>query len=468
MDTPGLEPPKASAQRPAPPREPRFSALRALPFAILILLYLCVTLAPLALAWAGARPPRPVLDELASGAGMLAFAIILVEFVLSGRFETISRRIGMDVTMRFHQLLARSALALALVHPFLYRSPFNPPYPWDPTRQLTLTGDLEHLATGIAAWVALPAFVLVAIARDRLRIGYETWRLLHGLGAAAIAALILHHALAAGRYSADPALAGLWLVLFAAAMLSLVWVYGVEPLRQKRRPWRVAGVRPAGERVWELTLAPDGHAGLRYEAGQFVWLNIGRTPFTLHENPFSLSSAPAGGADLTFVIKELGDLTRTIGQVAPGTRCFVDGPHGNLVIGGRAEPGIALIGAGVGVAPLLGILRQLRATSDPRPTLLVHGNRTEGRIACRAEIEALQSAPGAELALVLSEPPEGWRGRRGRIDAALIRELMQARPMQDWLFVLCGPPAMMAAVEETLIALGVASSRILSERFTYD
>ena len=113
------------------------------------------------LGWARAQAAN-FWDEIATGAGLLAFAIILVEFVLSGRFRTISRTIGMDVTMRFHQLLARTALALALLHPFLYQSPFNPQLPWDPSRQLTLTHDLGSLGTGILGWVLLVTLIVLS------------------------------------------------------------------------------------------------------------------------------------------------------------------------------------------------------------------------------------------------------------------------------------------------------------------
>ena len=173
---------------------------------LLIPIYLLVVTLPLTLAWTGARLARGFWDEMASGIGMLAFAIILVEFVLSGRFRSVSRRIGMDVTMRFHQLLARTALIFVIAHPFLYQSPLNPQMPWDPTRRLTLTYDLESLSTGILAWILLPAFVLISIGRSRSSYSYEAWRLIHGMGALLIAGLILHHTLAAGRYSKDPVL----------------------------------------------------------------------------------------------------------------------------------------------------------------------------------------------------------------------------------------------------------------------
>lgn len=166
---------------------------------LLLPLYLIIAVAPLVLGHLQGLPPRPMRDEISSGLAMVAFAILLVEFVLSGRFRLVSGRMGMDVTMRLHQLLARTALVFVLVHPFLYATPFNTPLPWDVTRQLTLGLDMGSLVTGLIAWVALPAFVLMSIYRDQLPYRYETWRLMHGLGAAAIAGAAAHHTFAAGR-----------------------------------------------------------------------------------------------------------------------------------------------------------------------------------------------------------------------------------------------------------------------------
>jgi len=439
-----------------------------MPAFALIFLYLCLVFAPLVLAGLSGRPPRPLMDELAAGAGLVAFAILLAEFLLSGRFRAISGRVGMDVTMRFHQLLARSALALALVHPFLYTLPFNRQLPYDPTRQLTLTFEGEGLVTGVLAFALLPSLVVLSIARDKLPYRYETWRLAHGLGALAIAGLVYVHALDAGRYSQDPLMQGLWTGLIALAVLSLVFVYVIKPLAQMRRPWRVAAVRAAATRTWEVTLAPEGHDGLRYRAGQFAWLNIGHTPFSLAENPFSIASAPADGPEIRFLVKELGDFTRTIGAVEVGTRAHLDAPHGHLTLEGRREPGIAFLAGGVGIAPMFALLGQLIREEDPRPTVLVYGNRTAAQIACGEELARIRRRHRTEIVQVLSEPPPDWDGEVGLLDAARIRALFSDAKYRDWLFVLCGPPAMMEIAEDTLIEIGVAPRRILAERFRYD
>jgi len=435
---------------------------------LLLSIYLVIVLLPLALSWMGGRPPRSVWDELASGAGMLAFAIILAEFLLSGRFRAVSTRIGMDVTMRFHQLLARSALVLALVHPYLYRAPFNPPYPWDVTRQLTLSTDVAGIVAGFLAWMFLPALVLLAIDRDQGGFRYETWRLMHGLGAALTAGLVLYHTLNSGRDSQDPVLARVWIGLFLIALASLAFVYLAKPVLKRLSPWYVDSVRSIGLKTWEVTISPRGHKGLQYQAGQFVWLNIGRGAASLNENPFSISSAPASGNRLQFVIKELGDFTRTLGQIAPGTRAYVDGPHGNLSISGRNEPGIALIAGGVGIAPLLGIMRQLHHDNDTRPTALIYGNRVDAQIVYHDELEMMSRKHGTKIVHALYEPPENWAGHIGMCDADLIRRVFNKPEMHQWLFVLCGPPKMMEVAEETLIGMGVSATQILSERFNYE
>ncbi|OEY65975.1 ferric reductase-like transmembrane domain-containing protein [Marinobacter sp. X15-166B] len=429
----------------------------------LIMAYLGAVTLPLILsAWVGG-PPRSYHQELASGLGILAFSMILMEFILSGRFKAISSGVGLDLTMRFHQVMARTALVFALLHPFFYQgTPSGGQRPWDPLRVLTITTDFSALSTGIVAYLLLASLALLAIGRTQLDYKYETWRLLHGVGALLIAVLLLHHTVYAGRYGAQPVMTWVWIALTAVAAGTLLTVYLLVPFLQKARPWRVTSVTRLTPKQWELTVQPDGHPGLDYKAGQFVWLNAGHSPFSMKENPFSICSAPAAGPEISFMVRELGDFTRTIGQIKTGTVAYLDGPYGTLSVDDRTEPGIALIAGGVGLAPLLGILRQMRLTDDSRKVKLVYGNRVIEQIAYRDELGA------DDLIYVLSEPPETWQGETGLIDAALLDRVFSAREFSQWLFVMCGPRIMMDGVEDHLINRGTPPHRILSERFNYD
>lgn len=430
--------------------------------------YALLVVLPVALGWWLTGPARPWLDEASSAVAMMATAALLLEFLLSGRFRVISAGIGMDRSLRWHQMFAQLLTIAALLHPLFYLSPSGTAFqrPDDPSGALVLGLDAASLISGTLAWLLLGLLTLTAIRRDDLPYRYETWRISHGLGAALLAGLALHHAISAGRYSGVPALMAYWAFMLAVALGSLVAVYLLRPWRLARWPWRIAGLERVGDRLWSLTLEPDGHAGLAYRAGQFAWLRLNCSAFSVREHPFSIASAPADGGRLRFLIKEVGDFTRQIGTLPLGTRAFVDGPHGALCLEGRQEPGIFMIAGGAGLAPMLSLLRDAAARGESRPITLFYGNRHEGQIMAAAELAELAGRLRLDLHHVLQEPPPGWAGLTGILTPELIQAEAAQAAQEGWVFLLCGPGPMIRAAHQGLRALGVPRRRILEERFS--
>lgn len=420
------------------------------------------------LAYAQGAEPRSFRDELASGLGLVGFAMLLMEFFLSGRFRVISGRIGIDLTMRFHQLIARTLTLFILIHPFLYATPFKSPLPWDTTRLLTLGLDKASIVTGVIAWLLLAVLVLTSIFRRQLPYRYETWRVGHGIGAICIAGFGLHHALEAGRYSANPSLEVFWLVMFGLAALTMLYVYVITPWRQLRAPYNVVSVRKVAAKTWSLAVEPGNGEAMEFEAGQFAWVTLGRSPFAITEHPFSMSSCPADRPRIEFTIKEAGDFTKGLGEIRPDTRAFLDGPHGNLTLPSRGGLGLVFLAGGVGLAPIMSMLRQLRAERDPRPMILVYGNRCADQILYGSEIEAMTSDLNLQVHHVLAEPPPNWAGLEGELDMPVLRQLLGFDGRNDWLFYVCGPAPMIDSVEADLGRLGIPMRQIVSERFSYD
>lgn len=438
------------------------------PPALLIAGYVAICALPLVLAGLQGQPLRSLFRELSGGLVMVGYAMMLVQFVLSGRFAAISGRIGIDRTMRFHQVAAWLILAFVLVHPLLYAAPRLYPDPGAAVATLSRMFASEGLRTGVIAWWLTILLVLAAVFRDRLPFRYEIWRLSHGLGAVAIALLGTHHTLRVGTYSADPWLAGFWLVATGVAVASVGYVYGIKPLLRMRAPYRVVTNRKVADRIWEVTIEPDGGAALDFVAGQFVWLNLGHSPISITEHPFSISSAPSQRPRIAFTIKESGDFTDRIGEIAPGTRAFVDGPHGNFTTAGCSASGFVFIAGGVGFAPVMGILRDLKERGDDRPVRLVYGNRIRSQILYGEEIEALSERLDLSSTLLLAETPDGWTGAVGEPDPEFIRRYVAALGPGDWLYFVCGPVPMMNSVERSLREAGVPAGRIVSERFRYE
>ena len=290
--------------------------------AILLVLYVSLAVAPVALAWLQGLPKRGFRDEASSALAMIAFAMLLMEFLLSGRFKSVSRSTGIDLIMRFHQLVARTLTVFILVHPFLYATPFRRALPWDPSGQLSLGLSSASFLTGLFAWLLLVALVVFGIFREQFPYRYEVWRLSHGMGAALIAVLGAHHAIDAGRYSAHGWLQAFWLVMLGLALLALLWVYALTPLLQLHHPYRVTAVERVALKTWRVAIEPVSGAGADFRAGQFFWLTLDRSPFAITEHPFSISSCPAQRPLFEFTIKEAGDFTKTIASIPVGARAY--------------------------------------------------------------------------------------------------------------------------------------------------
>lgn len=249
-----------------------------------------------------------------------------------------------------------------------------------------------------------------------------------------------------------------------AVVALLVYVRFVVPLRQLHRPWTVDEVAVERGGAWTLWLRPVGHEGIRFLPGQFAWLTLGRTPFAIEDHPFSISSSAEDRRRIAFTIKEAGDFTSTIGDVERGSAAYVEGPHGAFSVDRYEAAGCVFVAGGVGITPIISMLLTLADRGDPHPHLLVYGSRTWQEVTFREELDELRERLRLTVVHVLSDPPQGWRGERGRITTSLLDDHLPNR-RADYLYFVCGPPPMMDAVERSLLQAGVPWPSIYTERF---
>jgi len=437
-----------------------------LPPATLVAAFLAAAAAPLLIAGAFEREADG-LTEAGVAAGVVALATLLLQFVSSGRFESLSGRVGIDRTMRFHQLFARTVLALALAHVLLLALPGDAAELAALPARLGLMVRSPHMLSGVIALAAMVFLVAAGIFRRRLPVRYELWRTSHALAALGAGGAALHHALDVGGYSATWQLRSLWWLLGAAALGSLLMVYVWRPFLALRSRFRVARVREVGRRIYEVVLEPrNGPRAFRFEAGQFAWVNVG-TRLALRDHPFSIASGPHD-RELRLLIKARGDFSSNVLAIPPGTPATVDGPHGNFTLRHRRGDALAFFAGGIGIAPILSLLRALHAQRDPRPIALVYGARNPAQLVCTGEIEALARDLDLHLAFFVEEAPADWPHGRGEITTEAMGAALRAADRNRCLCFVCGPPSMMVAVERELLALGVPAGMVVYERFEYD
>jgi ferredoxin-NADP reductase len=90
--------------------------------------------------------------------------------------------------------------------------------------------------------------------------------------------------------------------------------------------------------------------------------------------------------------------------------------------------GYVFIGGGVGITPLYSMLLTMRAREDVRPVTLLYANRNWEDVIFREQLTALDaSMPNLRVVHVLANPPTGWSGERGLINAEIVDRYVPAR-----------------------------------------
>jgi predicted ferric reductase len=446
---------------------PPAPSLPRLPGLALAAIYLIFVILPLALALTRLVAPLDPWERAGAALGLVGLAAMAVQFVTSGRFEVVSGRLGIDKIMAFHKIAAWWVLVALLLHPLLYVLPTLLDDQGRGWARLQAYLTLPHYRSGVVALVALALLVLTSALRERLPVRYEVWRGSHVVFGMTAALAGLHHALTTGRFSALGPVPAFWWVVGAALLAVIATLYGWRWWRLHARPWRLESVKKRADRMWELNFQPVGKTGqMPYHAGQFVWMTEGERRFPLFDHPFSIADSPTRPG-LSLIIKEAGDFTNQIGQLPPGTPIGIDGPYGEFTLDAHPADAVILVAGGVGIAPIMGLLRDMVARGERRPVRLAYAAGVPENFACLDEIHEAEKALDLKVMLLAEEPDEGWWGEVGRLDHARLGRLLEGLDPGRTVVLMCGPGGMVTAVSDALLDLGMPMRNVVYERFDY-
>lgn len=438
---------------------PRCSAI------ILMLVYTAIVLSPLIIvAFVRPETDHGFIYTVGKNLALVGFVMFALQFVVSARLRWIERPFGLNLLFSFHKTMAIIASLLVLSHPLLLvlgggeRSlVFGPEASW-------------HIWLGRFALVVLLFHVLLASFRLIIRLNYETWRIIHNLVAVVFLPFAFLHSWKAGGDLQLPAMRVLWVVLFASAVAAYFWHRAARPLILRHQPYTVTDVHKEADGVWSVTLTPPaGMERFDFLPGQFHFLTFRRAAhLPVEEHHWTISSSPTERNVLRTTIKESGDFTATISETKPGDTALVYGPFGRFsYLLYPEERDLVFVAGGIGITPLMGMLRHMRDTRAAHTVTLFYGNASEQDIAFRDELARMEQSGVASLKVVhvLSNPSPEWRGERGRLDEATVAKLCGSLAA-DRAFYVCAPPAAMNQTIRVLRRAGVSPGRIHFERFS--
>jgi nitric oxide dioxygenase len=234
------------------------------------------------------------------------------------------------------------------------------------------------------------------------------------------------------------------------------------------------------EHVTSFYLKPsDGKALRDFKPGQYITVNLPHPTTPTSPRNYSLSDrpglphyrisvkrevAPALGAPSGLISNLLHD------QVQPGDELSIGPPCGEFTLDLSAAVGkpIVLLAGGIGVTPLLSMLKVLAHEATATPVYIVHASQNSRLHAMAKEVrEAANQRPGIQTHFRYDAPlaDDLSTGRCDSIGLVDLEFLQSVLPVNDAQFYFCGPRPFMSGIYRALKDWQVDDSLIHFEFF---
>lgn len=414
----------------------------------------------------------PALTALGRVAGLVSADLLLWQVLAMARIPWLERSLGQDRLARWHRVLGFTSVNLMLGHIVLITVGYAL---GDGNAVLAELWSLVTTAPGMllaaagTVLVVMLAVTSVRVARRRLR--YESWHLLHLYAYLGVGLALPHQLWTGADFLSSPAATAYWWGLWAVAAASVLAFRVALPLRLSLRH-RIAVTRVDVVSPGVISIEMAGHRlhDLRAAAGQFFVWRFLTGPGWTRGHPLSLSAAPTASG-LRVTMNARGDDGARLAGMRPGTRVLVEGPHGRLTPLVRTRPALALLGSGLGLAPLVAVLQDaVRRGAMDRPAVLVRRSHATGANPFDADVQPLVDA--GWLRVVDLPGPRSTTGTpwlpaaSGHVPGPqALRTLVPDIDERD--VYVCGASAWVTAVEADARAAGIDADALHVEHFTW-
>lgn len=205
---------------------------------------------------------------------------------------------------------------------------------------------------------------------------------------------------------------------------------------------------------------------LAFQAGQYLeWtLGMDRSDSRGNRRYFTVASAPTEETvRLGVKFYPRGSAFKhALGSMSPGDTIYASQVAGSFTLPANRERKLAFIAGGIGITPFRSMLQYLIDRGEVRPIVMLYGAAQPEDIAYRDVIEAAQSELGIHTMFAVANGAEAGQ-YPGFIDAELVRRAIP--DFRERLFYISGPQAMVKALRQMLLRMGVRRSLIKVDFF---
>lgn len=385
------------------------------------------------------------------------FAILGI--FLIARIPFVERGVGHDRLVTWHRKLAPYSLFLIGFHVFFIIFGFAG------QDQIPLYQELWNMLTKFYwMWAALGGFILMILAgvtsykKARAKMSYETWWIIHIYTYAAVALSFMHQVLNGSMFVGHPLNRWFWTALYVAMGASvLYWRIGLPLARSMRHNIKVDRVVIEGPGVVSVIMRGRKLHKLAAQGGQFFSWRFLTQGHLLVAHPYSLSAAPTEHY-VRITVKDLGDHSRSLALLRPGTRVFVEGPYGAFTAGRASSPHVVLVGGGVGITPIRAIIEEFK--NGVQMDVIFRASKEEDLV-LREELDYLAANSDGTIRVHYLVGPR----KNHPMDARSLTKLVPSFADAD--IYICGPTPLVESVRKAAQDAGVPKDKFHDEAFGY-
>jgi predicted ferric reductase len=411
--------------------------------------------------------PLNALTAIGQLTALYGTYLALVGTFLMSRAPFIDQVLGSDEAARLHRIAGFASVwfigAHAITSTIGYSGTTTVPTIGEVWNQIYAFTILE--SGGLGGTIALALLIVVAVVSiraARARLPYETWYGIHLYVYVAMALGFLHQLTLGVDFVDDDLARNTWIGLYIVAFAPLILYRFIEPLvRNLRHGFYVDKAVIERDGVASLWITGRAMDKLPVRAGQWFGIRVLNAKGWWRSNPYSISAGP-NGIHLRFTIEAIGDRSRDLQRIKPGTRIFLEGPYGILSGAIRTHEKVLLIAGGIGITPLRAMFEVLPVRRGDMA--LLYRAPSNASVIFKQELTRIAEVRGSTINFVT-----GSRDQFAFNDGPLSPGgLWAAYPdVRERDVYLCGSPSMMATVEKSLRDIGVPHEQIHLERFSW-
>lgn len=400
-----------------------------------------------------------IIQTISRFAALIGTYFALLGILLVSRIPWVERGVGHDRLITWHRKLGPWSLYLIGFHVLLITVGYAGQF------QEKISGEFINILTTFNwMWAALAGFIFMITAgvtsykKARAKLSYEAWWTIHVSTYLAIALSFMHQILNGPMFISHSLNKAFWIFLYSAMVFCIVyWRIALPTYRSFRHSLKVEKIVVEGPNMVSVIMRGRDLDKLGAQGGQFFGWRFIAKGHALASHPYSLSASPTAHY-LRITVKDLGDHSRSMADLKPGTRVFMEGPYGAFTAGRASRRHVVLVGGGVGITPIRALMEEFRAGVQLD---VIFRASQEDDLILREEMDYLAAKSDGSIRIHYLV---GSR-KIHPMDAKSLKELVPRFADSD--IYICGPAPLVEAVREAAKDLGVPKNRFHDEAFAF-